>query len=109
MRTSGGPNGPITVLVGIVSAILLVAVIVLLQAHFYRAEQAENQRKRAAMAPEEFSRLRAEQQALLHAYRWIDPQKSVVAIPIDRAMKLVAAELGGDAAARLSPGEQRDQ
>jgi type II secretory pathway pseudopilin PulG len=94
VRESGEPNTPLTALVGIVFAILLFVVVVLLQAFFYRAEQQENVRKVVAVAPEQLSQLRAQQQELLHSYRLVDPGKGVVAIPIDLAMKLVVSEGG---------------
>lgn len=94
MKEGGEPNAPLTALVGIVFAILLFVVVVLLQAFFYRAEQQENVRKVVAVAPQELSQLRAQQEELLHSYKVIDPQKGVVAIPIDLAIKLVVAEGG---------------
>lgn len=94
MREGGEPNAPLTALVGIVFAILLFVVVVLLQAFFYQAEQQENVRKVVAVAPEQLSQLRAQQEELLHSYKLIDPQKGVVAIPIDLAMKLVVVEGG---------------
>ncbi len=94
MREGGEPNTPLTALVGIVFAILLFVVVVLLQAFFYQAEQQENVRKVVAVAPEQLSRLQAEQGELLHSYKVVDQQKGVVAIPIDLAMKLVVSEGG---------------
>jgi type II secretory pathway pseudopilin PulG len=94
VRESGEPNTPLTALVGIVFAILLFVVVVLLQAYFYRAEQQENERKVVAVAPEQLSQLRTQQQELLHSYKLLDPVKGVVAIPIDVAMKLVVSEGG---------------
>ena len=94
MKEGGEPNAPLTALVGIVFAVLLFVVVVLLQVFFYRAEQQENVRKVVAVAPQELSQLRAQQEELLHSYKVIDPQKGVVAIPIDLAMKLVVVEGG---------------
>jgi hypothetical protein len=94
VKEGGEPNAPLTALVGIVFAILLFVVVVLLQAFFYRAEQQENVRKVVAVAPQELSQLRAQQEELLHSYKVIDLQKGVVAIPIDLAMKLVVVEGG---------------
>jgi hypothetical protein len=36
------------------------------------------------------AQLRAEEEAQLHAYRWIDREEGVVQIPIDRAIELLA-------------------
>jgi len=101
VREGGEPNAPLTALVGIVFAIGLFVVVVLLQAFFYRAEQEENVRKVVAVAPQELSQLRAQQQELLHSYKVVDQQKGVVAIPIDLAMKLVVQEAGRSAPAPL--------
>lgn len=38
---------------------------------------------------EELKQLRAEEDAILSSYRWIDPNAGIVRIPIDRAMQLV--------------------
>jgi hypothetical protein len=89
LREKGEPNTPLTALVGIVFAIVLFVLVVLLQAFFYRQEQQENVRKVVAVAPEELSQLRAQQEELLHSYKLLDPQKRVVAIPVDLAMGLV--------------------
>ena len=88
------PNTSLTAVVGVVSAILLFAIVVTLQAFFYRSERAEDQRKVVAVAPEELSQLRAQQEELLHTYKWVDPAKGVVAIPIERAMEIVVKEGG---------------
>jgi hypothetical protein len=88
------PNTPLTAVVGLVFAIVVFALVVLLQAFFYRAEQQENVRKVVAVAPEELSQLRAQQQELLHSYKLLDPQKGVVAIPIDLAIGLVVRDGG---------------
>ena len=97
MREGGEPNAPLTALVGIVFAIVLFVLVVLLQAFFYRQEQEENVRKVVAVAPQELSQLRAQQQELLHSYKVVDQQKGVVAIPIDLAMKLVVQDAGRSA------------
>ena len=88
------PNTSLTAVVGVVSAILLFAIVVTLQAFFYRSERAEDQRKVVAVAPEELSQLRAQQEELLHTYKWVDAAKGVVAIPIEQAMEIVVREGG---------------
>ena len=94
MREEQEPNTPLAAVVGIAFAILLFVVVVVLQAFFYGAERAENLRKVVAVAPEELSQLRAQQEELLHSYKVIDPQKGVIAIPIDLAMKLLVRDGG---------------
>ncbi|HBY99036.1 MAG: hypothetical protein M5U01_19955 [Ardenticatenaceae bacterium] len=57
---------------------------------------------------QEMQALRAEQEALLHSYGWVDKQAGVVHIPIDRAMQLLAQR--GLPAQPTSAGETlRDQ
>ena len=101
MRERGEPNTQVTVLVGIVGAVLLFVLVVLLQAFFYHAERDEVARKVVAVAPEELSALRAQQLETLHSYRWVDEKTGVVAIPIERAIELLVQEsaTGGEAAA----------
>jgi hypothetical protein len=94
MRELGEPNTSLTAVIGLVFAILLFVVVVLLQAFFYSSEQKENQRKVVAIAPQELSQVRAQQQEKLGAYKLLDPQKGVVAIPIDRAEELLLAADG---------------
>ena len=60
VRETGEPNTTLTALVGVVFAIVLFALVVFLQAFFYRAEERENVRKVVAVAPEELSQLRAQ-------------------------------------------------
>lgn len=112
MRRPSDPNAPLTVLVGVVGAVVLFVVIVLLQAFFYRAERAERERKVVAVGAEELSQLRARQRDQLNSYRWVDPKAGVVAIPIERAMDLVvegkgrAASTAAASEAAPSPGRR---
>ncbi len=103
----GDPDTPGTVVVGIVGAILLFVAIVGVQALFYNAEQdLANQINRGD--PRQLSRLRAEQLEAINSYGWQDQEQGIVTIPIDRAMELVAQELGdGDQQQPdQQPGEQ---
>ncbi len=91
------PNAPLTVVAGIVGAVLLFVLVVVLQAVFYRAEQAEVERKGAGAPNDELAQVRAQQQELLEGYRWVDEKQGLVRIPIQQAMALVVAreEQGG--------------
>lgn len=100
---NGDPNASMTLLVGIVGTIIVFAIIVGLQALYNRVEETENYNKIYSQAPEELSRVRAEQQELLNSYRWIDRDKDVVGIPIDRAMELTERELAAPQAALPQP------
>ncbi len=86
------PNVATSAVVGVVGAILLFVIIVAMQALFYRADEAEKERKVYNQPYQELVQLRAQQQEKLNGYRWVDPKAKVVAIPIDRAMELVVAE-----------------
>jgi hypothetical protein len=94
MQRPSDPNAPLTVLIGVVGAVLLFVVIVLLQAFFYHQERAEVERKVVAVGAEDLSQLRARQRDQLSSYRWVDAKAGVVAIPIERAMELVVQGKG---------------
>lgn len=85
------PQSGLLAVIGVVSAVVLVAVIAVLQGLYYRAEQQENLKK-AVMVPSEAQAVRAEQLGQLQGYRVVDPQQGIVAIPIERAMELVVHE-----------------
>lgn len=40
----------------------------------------------------DLKQIRADEEALLHRYEWVDPDKGIVRIPIQRAMELIAKE-----------------
>src|SRR3990172_9852623 len=93
------PSAYGTIVVGFVGAILTVAIIIGLQALFYSVEQEENVEKVYSQSAEELAHLRAEQLELLNSYRWIDREKGVVGIPIDRAMEMTVQEINTPAPA----------
>ena len=93
----GDPDTPVTLVAGVVGAILLVICVVLLQAYFHASEKQEALRKVVAVVPEELAQARADQLGVLNSYRWIDEKAGVVGIPIERAMALVVAERAAQA------------
>ena len=95
-------DSSMTVVIGIVGAVLILVIVIALQALYHRAEEAQNVEKVILVAPEELGRLRAEQLEQLNSYRWIDQKGGVVAIPIDEAMKRAIQEL--NAARAATPG-----
>jgi hypothetical protein len=101
MAGDNEPNAPLTAVVGIVGAVLLFVLIVLLEAVFYNADEAERRRKVEGSVPDELAQVRSSQEALLNGYRWIDEKAGVVGIPIDVAMRLLVAR--GEAAMPGSP------
>lgn len=99
MSNHSDPSSSITVLIGVVGTILLVATVVGLEAVYYNTERVEFERKVVAEAPEELRSIRADQLKNLNAYEWVNRASGTVRIPIDRAMQLVVQE----ANARTAP------
>lgn len=90
------PNARSVAFVGAIGTLLLIMVVVLLQAFFYRAEQSENERKALMTSPAELRRLQTAQREQLAGRRWVDREKGIVAIPIEDAMRLEAGRLDAD-------------
>jgi len=61
---------------------------------YLRAGRLERSRKDAVIATASTVSPRARQTQLLRGYRWVDEKAGVVALPIDRAMELVASGQG---------------
>ncbi len=84
---------PMIVTIGAVSVAITVALILAVQALYYRSARVEHELKViAAGASTSDSRI-AEQKAQLTRYGWLDRQQGKVTIPIDQAMRLVVREL----------------
>lgn len=86
-------NTPMIAIVGFLGAIATFAIIVVLQVLYYQLEAVEQYKKEVSQAPAELSNVLADQEAKLAGYRWVDQQKRLVAVPIDRAMRLVVDDL----------------
>jgi hypothetical protein len=99
----GDPQTSSTLVAALVGAILVFVIIVALQAFFYRAEEAERTTKIYAVAPEDLAKLRATQREQLSTYRWVDRDRRIVAIPIDRAMELTARDQGRNPPVAAAP------
>jgi len=86
----------------VVAIFVVVFVITLLglQAYFGRVASEEQQAKLVAPRVEALEAARREQQARISDYRWVDADSGRVALPIERAMELVAAELAAEAGSR---------
>jgi hypothetical protein len=80
------------VLLGISGVVVFFVVLLPLQALFVKNQQDEEVRQKAAAATAETIRIRTEQLELLRFYRWVDKNKGIIAIPIERAMQLVVTE-----------------
>jgi hypothetical protein len=86
------PDALTTATVGIVGMILVVVVVVFVQGLYESMHDAEFEKKVVAEVPEELRSLRAAQRARLAETGWVDKSKGIVAIPIERAMALLAAD-----------------
>lgn len=87
------PHAAPTVYVVAVLAVVLIGTIFALQGYFGRVTREENQLKVVDRPWIELEQVRAKQQALIEHYEWVDRKEGIVAIPVERAMDLVAAEL----------------
>ncbi len=97
MTTHDELNTPAIAVVGFLGAILVFATIVLLLIVFYREEAQQHDDKDLSRPPSEVTDLVFRQQSLLVGRsRWMDQEKGIVGIPIDRAMKLVVDEISRD-------------
>ena len=94
---------PLIFTIGALFVILLFVSILLLQAYFYRAARQEYNTKVVVPRNEALVASLAEQQQQLHSYRWIDQEKGVVGIPVQRAVELVIQEGLGTEPARSQP------
>jgi hypothetical protein len=86
------PDALTTATIGIAGTIIVIVVVLFVQGLYERVSHAELARKVVAVAPEELRNLRAAQLTRLHATGWVDKKDGYVAIPIDRAMALLAAD-----------------
>jgi hypothetical protein len=91
MATRDDVNTPVIAVVGLISALVFFASILLLQVMFYRIEARQRYEKDISQPPAELTALVQRQQARLAEYRWVDEKKRIAAIPIERAMELVVA------------------
>ncbi len=86
------PNVRLITAFGAISVALLVAVVLGLQFYFDRV--LEQQVYVQVLAPQSpvLAALRAREDEELHSYRYLDREKGIVRLPIERAMELLAAE-----------------
>jgi hypothetical protein len=89
------PRSSLTLIVGVIGAVIVFLICVLLQALFVATSRAEQQRKIWDTQPAELRSINAEQLERLNDYRWVDQQAGVAAIPIERAMELVVEDYEG--------------
>ncbi len=78
-------------LVGALGVVLLILVVILLQMMFYRVES-DLYAKTYADPQLDVARVNAEQLELLGSYSYVDREKGIIRIPVQRAMELLARE-----------------
>ena len=93
MERYNDTNTPMLALVGVVSTILLFALIVGLQVLYYALAERDYERKVIQIPTAASDGILAEQEIQLTQYGWLDRAQNKVAIPIDRAMERVVTEL----------------
>jgi hypothetical protein len=86
------PDALTVATVGIVGAIIVIVVVVFVQGLYESVNRSEFQKKIVAEPPAELRELRAAQLTRLNATGWVDKKNGIVAIPIDRAIALLAAD-----------------
>jgi len=86
------PNSLMTVVLGVIGCVLLLAILFGLEAMFFSAQHAEFRDKVVRQKPEELLRVQAGQLEAIRDYRWIDREAGVVAVPVERAMERIVEE-----------------
>jgi len=78
--------------VGVVGTIITVFLVFAVAALSQSFEKTENEVKVVEVPEATSDSILANQAAALTEYRWIDQDKNIVAVPIDRAMEIVVQE-----------------
>ena len=94
------PRSAPTVLVGTVGLVLLAVILLLLEVLYQRTSQAEIERKVVDEQPQELRQLEARQLEQLGGYAWVDRERGIVKVPLERAMELVIDEAGREPGGR---------
>jgi cytochrome c1 len=97
-------NAPLIWTVGIVSALLLLVVIIGAQAWYYAGERDEIARKWEQAGNPWLDKLRREQTRNLTTRRWVDVEKQIATVPIDRAEQYLVAHGGRPPELAALPG-----
>ena len=78
--------------VALISAVWLFVIVVALEVLYHRTAEAESARKFGTEDPQELRQVRNDQLEQINAYRWVDRERGIVAVPIERAMELLVEE-----------------
>ena len=81
---------------GGLALVLVLVGAVWIEAYYHYLEQGERTEKVIEVTITERAEHDAAQRELLETYRWLDRDAGIVGLPIERAMELVAEEMGGD-------------
>ena len=84
------PDAFQTMFIGALGTILVVVVVFVLQGLYERRKNYEFQRKIISVTPRDLKEARSSQLERFQP-RWIERERGIVALPIERAMELVAA------------------
>jgi predicted lipid-binding transport protein (Tim44 family) len=98
-------NTPKIAVVGFIAVIVIIALIILMQVMFYWAEAQQRLIKDVDQPYLEYANIKADQQAKLAKYQWLDQKEKIVAIPIKRAMELVVDDLSKKSPLPLGEGQ----
>ena len=88
MHGSSDPKPTMTFVVGLVGTIMVLVLVVFAIVLFQSVKGYEDTHKVIAARPQELLDLQSRQLERINEYRWVDREKGIVAIPIDRAMQL---------------------
>jgi len=99
------PSAVPTAYVTAIMVVVFVITVIGLQAYFGRVESEERETKVVAPEVQTLVDFRAEQDAKLAGYRAVAPDSGIVAVPIERAMQLVAQEMAARSPVSPSPAE----
>ena len=102
MATHDDLNTPVIAVVGLIGVLIVVGIIVLLMVVFHQVLAREQFAKDVNQPYAQVSKLAADQQGRLADYGWVDEEKKIAHIPVERAMGLVSAELARDPNARVT-------
>jgi hypothetical protein len=90
-------------LAGVIGAIATFALILLLMVIYYRVNNQQTLMKQTNEPPAEWTNLKTAQEGKLESYRWVDPKRQIVAIPIGLAEQLVVAEVAASGRPKAVP------
>ncbi len=101
------PDIPTVTLIGVILALVVVISIFGVEAAYYYLADRENEVKVVGTVNPELARYRDEQDSRLNTWRWVDKEKGLVAMPIERAMALEVEANRVGAPAATAPARRR--